>query len=133
MDVHPNVDLLRRLYAAMRSGDVATLQQLHTADFRLSISGTSAISGEFEGVRGAAEQFEQSMALTGGQLEMTVRHRMAIGQARGRADRDHGQDATAEALLGRDPFALSTGMLLDQPMRRGRSRAVAPPGARVTG
>lgn len=77
MSSHRNVDVLRRLYDATRTGDTAALEELHTADFRLSVSGSSAVSGVFEGVEGAAGQFERSMSLTGGQLDMAVLHLLA--------------------------------------------------------
>ena len=101
MDAHPNIALLRRLYAAMGEGDVATLQELHAPDFRLLVSGTSAISGGFEGVQGAGQQYAESMALTGGQMEMQLRHLIAddeLGFAliTARARRPDGREITQD-------------------------------------
>lgn len=102
-DRHPNVDVMRRLYEAMQNGDFETLQELHDPDFRLSVAGGSPISGEFHGLEEAGQQFEQSMQLTGGQMELEVEHLLAddqrgIALITARAERPDGREIVQDLI-----------------------------------
>jgi hypothetical protein len=73
---HPNVEVLRRMFDAMANGDVETLIAMQTADFALTVSGTSAVSGTFPGPQ-AGEQFQTSMELTHGQMRIQPQQLLA--------------------------------------------------------
>lgn len=73
---HPNLDVLRRLFQAMGTGDVETISRLQTDDFTLTVAGDSAISGTFRGPE-AGQQFAHSMQLTNGQMEISPEHMLA--------------------------------------------------------
>jgi ketosteroid isomerase-like protein len=46
---HPNADLVRKGFEAFAKGDTATMDQLMADDAKWHVSGTSVLSGDFEG------------------------------------------------------------------------------------
>jgi ketosteroid isomerase-like protein len=49
MAEHPHIELVRRQYQALSSGDTATLQQLYTRDCVVHLPGNHPLAGEHKG------------------------------------------------------------------------------------
>jgi uncharacterized protein len=79
---HPNLDLMRRGYAAYTSGDLQTIEQLFADDVVWHVSGRSPISGDYTGKAEVFGFFGRLQELSGGTSRVEVHDLLA--------DDDHG-------------------------------------------
>ncbi|MDX6368253.1 MAG: uncharacterized protein QOK30_3329 [Nocardioidaceae bacterium] len=79
---HPNLDLMRRGYAAYTSGDLQTIEQLFADDVVWHVSGRSPISGDYTGKQEVFGFFGKLQELSGGTSRVEVHDLLA--------DDDHG-------------------------------------------
>ncbi|MDQ1685250.1 MAG: uncharacterized protein QOC82_1987 [Frankiaceae bacterium] len=63
---HPNVELLRKGYAAYSSGDIEVLNELFADDILWHIAGRSQLSGDYKGRDQVFGFFGKLMELSGG-------------------------------------------------------------------
>jgi len=69
---HPNVELLRKGYAAYSSGDIEVLNQLFADDILWHIAGRSPIAGDYKGRDQVFGFFGKLMELSGGTAKIEV-------------------------------------------------------------
>jgi ketosteroid isomerase-like protein len=79
---HPNLDLMRRGYAAYTSGDLETISQLLADDVVWHVSGRSPLSGDYTGKEQVFGFFGTLQELSGGTSRVEVHDLLA--------DDDHG-------------------------------------------
>jgi ketosteroid isomerase-like protein len=79
---HPNLDLMRRGYAAYTSGDLDTISQLFADDVVWHVSGRSPLSGDYTGKEQVFGFFGKLQELSGGTSRVEVHDLLA--------DDDHG-------------------------------------------
>jgi uncharacterized protein len=79
---HPNLDLMRRGYAAYASGDLETISQLLADDVVWHVSGRSPLSGDYTGKEQVFGFFGTLQELSGGTSRVEVHDLLA--------DDDHG-------------------------------------------
>ena len=72
MSVHPNVALLRDGYAAFAKADLAAFDELWDDGIRWHNSGSSQVSGTFEGRQAIFEMFGRLFELTDGTLHLEL-------------------------------------------------------------
>ena len=65
---HPNVDLMRRGYAAFGSGDMDTLRELISHDVVWLSGGHNPLSGDYKGLDATLGLFGRFFEITGGNL-----------------------------------------------------------------
>lgn len=65
-------EIVERLFAALDSGDVATIGLLFADDIRFSTGGTSPISGEARGKAAVLEKMQKIATLTGGTARLEL-------------------------------------------------------------
>ncbi|MDX6318051.1 MAG: uncharacterized protein QOD35_1451 [Nocardioidaceae bacterium] len=82
MPDHPNLDLMRRGYAAYTSGDLETIDRLFADDVVWHVSGRSPISGDYTGKEQVFGFFGKLQELSGGTSRVEVHDLLA--------DDDHG-------------------------------------------
>jgi ketosteroid isomerase-like protein len=82
MPDHPNLDLMRRGYAAYTSGDLETIDRLFADDVVWHVSGRSPISGDYTGKEQVFGFFGKLQELSGGTSKVEVHDLLA--------DDDHG-------------------------------------------
>lgn len=68
MAEHPNVELVRRGYAAFGTGDMDTLKLLIAPDVLWHSGGHSPLSGDYEGLEATLGLFARFFELTGGDI-----------------------------------------------------------------
>jgi uncharacterized protein len=73
MTEHPNVQRMRDGYAAFATGDLAAFDDLWSDDVRWHNSGSSPLSGTFEGRQAVLEMFGRLFELTEGSLRLQPR------------------------------------------------------------
>ncbi len=69
---HPNVDLVRRGYAAFGSGDMDTLRELISADVVWHSGGDNPLSGSYEGLDATLGLFGRLFETTGGDIRQDL-------------------------------------------------------------
>jgi|SRR3990172_6047697 len=69
---HPNVELVRRGYAAFGSGDMDTLRELIAADVVWHSGGHNPLSGDFEGLDATLGLFARFFEVTGGDMSQEL-------------------------------------------------------------
>ena len=74
---HPNLDLMRRGYAAYTSGDLQTIDQLFSDDVVWHVSGRSPISGDYTGKEQVFGFFGTLQELSGGTSRVEVHDLLA--------------------------------------------------------
>jgi ketosteroid isomerase-like protein len=79
---HPNLELMRRGYAAYTSGDLETIDRLFADDVVWHVSGRSPISGDYTGKEQVFGFFGKLQELSGGTSRVEVHDLLA--------DDDHG-------------------------------------------
>ncbi len=79
---HPNLELMRRGYAAYTSGDLETIDRLFADDIVWHVSGRSPISGDYTGKEQVFGFFGKLQELSGGTSKVEVHDLLA--------DDDHG-------------------------------------------
>jgi ketosteroid isomerase-like protein len=79
---HPNLDLMRRGYAAYTSGDLDTISQLFADDVVWHVSGRSPLSGDYTGKEQVFGFFGKLQELSDGTSKVEVHDLLA--------DDDHG-------------------------------------------
>ena len=79
---HPNLDLMRRGYAAYTSGDLETISQLLSDDVVWHVSGRSPLSGDYSGKEQVFGFFGKLQELSDGTSRVEVHDLLA--------DDDHG-------------------------------------------
>jgi uncharacterized protein len=79
---HPNLELMRRGYAAYTSGDLETIDRLFADDVVWHVSGRSPISGDYTGKEQVFGFFGKLQELSGGTSKVEVHDLLA--------DDDHG-------------------------------------------
>jgi ketosteroid isomerase-like protein len=74
---HPNVELLRKGYAAYGSGDIDVLNELFADDIRWHVAGRSPLAGDYEGRDQVFGFFGKLMELSGGTAKLEVHEVLA--------------------------------------------------------
>jgi ketosteroid isomerase-like protein len=74
---HPNLDLMRRGYAAYASGDLETISQLFADDVVWHVSGRSPLSGDYTGREQVFGFFGTLQELSGGTSRVEVHDLLA--------------------------------------------------------
>jgi len=74
---HPNLELLRRGYAAYGSGDMDTINELFADDVVWHIGGRSALSGDYEGKEQVFGFFAKLLELSDGTSKVEVHDLLA--------------------------------------------------------
>ena len=69
---HPNVELLRKGYAAFAAGDMATVENIFADDIVWHAPGNNPISGDFKGKEQVFGLFAKLMELTGGTFRQEI-------------------------------------------------------------
>jgi ketosteroid isomerase-like protein len=69
---HPNEEIARRAYEAFANGDMTTLDSLIADDVQWHVSGTSAISGVYDGKQATFGLFAQLSERSGGTFSLDV-------------------------------------------------------------
>jgi ketosteroid isomerase-like protein len=82
MGDHPNLDLLRRGYAAYSSGDLDTINELFADDIVWHVAGRSQISGDYTGKEQVFGFFAKLAELSGGTSTVEV-HDLLAGDEHG--------------------------------------------------
>jgi ketosteroid isomerase-like protein len=72
MPEHPNVELLRKGYAAYGSGDIDVLNDLFADDILWHITGRSQLGGDYKGREQVFGFFGKLMELSGGTAKIEV-------------------------------------------------------------
>lgn len=102
MDEHPNIDILRRGYAAFATGDLDTINGLFSDDVVWHVPGHSQISGDYVGKEKVLTFFGRLQELCGGTLRVDVHDLLAtdehgvaiISESAERSGRSHLSRAT---------------------------------------
>ncbi len=74
---HPNLELLRRGYAAYGAGDMDTIDELFADDVVWHIGGRSALSGDYEGKEQVFGFFAKLLELSDGTSKVEVHDLLA--------------------------------------------------------
>lgn len=74
---HPNLELLRRGYAAYGAGDMDTINELFADDVVWHIGGRSALSGDYEGKEQVFGFFAKLLELSDGTSKVEVHDLLA--------------------------------------------------------
>jgi uncharacterized protein len=74
---HPNLELLRRGYAAYGSGDMDTINELFADDVVWHIGGRSTLSGDYEGKEQVFGFFAKLLELSDGTSKVEVHDLLA--------------------------------------------------------
>ncbi len=82
MDEHPNIDILRRGYAAFANGDLDTISGLFADDIVWHVPGHSQISGDYVGKEQVLGFFGRLQELCGGTARVDV-HDLLAGDEHG--------------------------------------------------
>ena len=82
MPDHPNLELLRRGYAAYTSGDLATIDQLLAEDAVWHVAGRSPLAGDYTGKEQIFGFFGTLQELSGGTATIDV-HDLLAGDEHG--------------------------------------------------
>lgn len=82
MGDHPNLDILRRGYAAYSSGDLDTVNELFADDIVWHVAGRSQISGDYAGKEQVFGFFGKLAELSGGTSTVDV-HDLLAGDEHG--------------------------------------------------
>jgi len=69
---HPNVELLRKGYAAYNSGDMATINELFADDIEWHVPGRSELAGDYHGKDEVFSFFGKLMERSGGTSRVEV-------------------------------------------------------------
>ena len=69
---HPNEELVQRGYAAFKSGDMATLNELFTDDVVWHAAGRNQLAGDFRGKEAVLGLFQKTFELTGGTFKLDI-------------------------------------------------------------
>ncbi|MEP6815385.1 MAG: nuclear transport factor 2 family protein [Marmoricola sp.] len=77
MTDHPNLDLLRRGYAAYGSGDLDTINELFADDVVWHVAGRSPISGDYTGKEAVFGFFARLQELSDGTSKVDVHDLLA--------------------------------------------------------
>jgi uncharacterized protein len=77
---HPNLDLMRRGYAAYTSGDLETISQLLADDVVWHVSGRSPLSGDYTGKEQVFGFFGKLQELSDGTSRVEVHDLLADGE-----------------------------------------------------
>jgi len=77
MTDHPNLDLLRRGYAAYGAGDMDTINELFHDDVVWHVAGHSPIAGDYEGKEQVFGFFGKLAELSGGTSKVEVHDLLA--------------------------------------------------------
>jgi ketosteroid isomerase-like protein len=77
---HPNLDLLRRGYAAYGAGDMDTINELFADDVVWHVSGRSPIAGDYTGKEEVFGFFGKLQELSGGTSSVEVHDLLANGE-----------------------------------------------------
>lgn len=77
MAEHPNVERLRKGYAAYSTGDMAVLTELFAEDTLWHIAGRSPVSGDYKGRDAVFGFFGKLMELSGGTSKVEVHDLLA--------------------------------------------------------
>ena len=77
MAEHPNVELLRRGYAAYGAGDLDTINELFHDDVVWHVAGRSAIAGEYQGKEQVLGFFGKVAELSDGTAKIDVHDLLA--------------------------------------------------------
>jgi uncharacterized protein len=102
MDEHPNIDILRRGYAAFANGDLDTINGLFADDIVWHVPGHSQISGDYVGKEQVLGFFGRLQETCGGTLRVDVHDLLAsdehgvaiVSESAERSDRSHLSRAT---------------------------------------
>ena len=79
---HPNLELLRRGYAAYGAGDMDTINELFADDVVWHVGGRSALSGDYEGKEQVFGFFAKLLELSDGTSKVEV-HDLLAGDDHG--------------------------------------------------
>ncbi len=74
---HPNEELVQRGYAAFKSGDMATLNELFTDDVVWHAAGRNQLAGDFRGKEAVLGLFQKTFELTGGTFKLDIHDMLA--------------------------------------------------------
>lgn len=74
---HPNEQLARQAYEAFATGDMTTLDSLFADDVQWHVSGTSPVSGVYDGKQATFGLFAQLSERSGGTFSVDVQDIMA--------------------------------------------------------
>ncbi len=74
---HPNAEVVRAGYAALRSGDLGELRKYYDADVVLHVPGRSGLAGEHKGPERLMELWGTLAELTGGTLRLEAHDLLA--------------------------------------------------------
>jgi ketosteroid isomerase-like protein len=72
MAEHPNIELVRRGYAAFGSGDMGTLRELIAPDVIWHTGGHSPLSGDYKGIEETLGLFARFFELSGGDMRQEL-------------------------------------------------------------
>jgi len=72
MAEHPNIELVRRGYAAFGSGDMDTLRELIAADVVWHSGGHNPLAGDYEGLDATLELFGRFFEISGGDIRQEL-------------------------------------------------------------
>ena len=72
MAEHPNVELMRKGYAAFGGGDMATLGELFASDVVWHSGGNNQLSGDYEGQEATFGLFGRFFELSGGDISQEL-------------------------------------------------------------
>ena len=72
MTEHPNIELVRRGYAAFGAGDMDTLKELIAADVVWHSGGHSPLSGDYKGLGETLGLFGRFFEVTGGDMSQEL-------------------------------------------------------------
>jgi ketosteroid isomerase-like protein len=90
---HPNEDLVRRGFAAFRTGDIATLRELFADDILWHVGGRSPIAGDYKGKDEVLGFFAQLAERAGGTFRVDIHDVLAndehvVALVKGTAERE---------------------------------------------
>jgi uncharacterized protein len=102
MTDHPNLELLRRGYAAYGSGDMDTINELFADDVVWHVAGRSSLSGDYNGKEQVFGFFAKLQEMSEGTSKVEVHDLLAndehgvavVTESATRSGRNHGGNAT---------------------------------------
>jgi ketosteroid isomerase-like protein len=100
MGDHPNLDILRRGYAAYGSGDLDTVNELFADDIVWHVAGHSQISGDYAGKEQVFGFFGKLGELSGGTSKVDV-HDLLAGDEHGVAIVSESAERNGRSHIGR--------------------------------
>ncbi|HEX3813428.1 MAG TPA: nuclear transport factor 2 family protein [Mycobacteriales bacterium] len=80
MSDHPNLDLIKRGYAAYASGDTDTLDELFDEDVIWHVGGQNPLSGDYKGKAQVFSFFGKLQEMSGGTATLAVHDLLANDQ-----------------------------------------------------